>query len=80
MKRREFIKLLGGVGHGRARSNSRAGTMRCASSSTSSASATRSMATARRDAALVEVAHCHGLTRSASYLPTKAPQPPTGEA
>jgi hypothetical protein len=37
-----------GVGHGRARSSSRAGMMRCASSSTSRASATRSMATVDR--------------------------------
>jgi hypothetical protein len=30
IKRRAFITLLGGVGHGRARSNSRAGTISCA--------------------------------------------------
>ena len=50
------------------------------SSSTSRASATRSMTTARRDTASVEVTHCHGLTRHASALYRRGYTTDEGEA
>jgi hypothetical protein len=50
VRRRDFITLLGGVDHGRTRSNSRGGMM-CCSYSTSNASATSRMAAAMVSAA-----------------------------